>query len=103
MEKKVFKHEPPNLVLEKAETKQPVADLDIGVIIRNDLKAEGRTVVWLAEKIGMCRPNFYYHLRNCDFSLDQLYQISLALNKNYMKPYSEVIERRIGRPKRSRA
>lgn len=82
---------------------QLLLDVNIGLIIKNDLKKEGRTVTWLADKIGMGRSNFYYHLRNCDFSLDQLFQISFALNHNYMEPFSMLIGRRLNNNKHTRA
>ena len=70
-------------------------DLNVGEAIINDLQEEGRTVVWLAKKIGMGRASIYYHLNADSFSLEMLWKISLAMKHNYLADYSTALGKQI--------
>ena len=86
-------------------TTQPqtkLSDLDIGKVIMNDLQEEGRTIVWLAKKIGMSRASVYYHLNADSFSLEMLWSISLAMKRNYLADYATAIDKQISSMNRKR-
>ena len=79
-------------------TTQPQTELpniNIGKVILNDLQEEGRTVVWLAKKIGMGRASIYYHLNSGSFSLEMLWKISIAMKHNYLADYSTALGKQI--------
>ena len=60
-------------------------DVHIGQLIKSELKRQGRTVSWLAEKIVCEKTNIYKMFRRKSIDLEQLMRISEALNHNFLK------------------
>ncbi len=60
-------------------------DVHIGQLIKSELKRQGRTVSWLAEKIFCEKSNIYKMFRRKSIDLEQLMRISEALNHNFLK------------------
>lgn len=79
-----------------------IARLNIGKTIMNDLQEEGRSVVWLAKKVGIGRANFYYHVNNDNFSLELLWNISIAMKHNYLADFSTLLGKQISESYRQR-
>ena len=84
------------------QTQTEFPDLNIGKAIINDLQEEGRTVVWLAKKIGVARTSIYYHLNADSISLEMLWKISLAMKHNYIADYASAIDKQISDTRRKR-
>ena len=84
------------------QTQTDTFSLNIGKNILNDLQEEGRTVVWLAKKLGIGRTSVYYHLNSDSFSLEMLWSISLAMKHNYLADYSAVLGKQISDISRKR-
>ena len=67
-------------------------DVHIGQMIENELRSQGRSVVWLAHKIYCEKSNIYKMFRRSSIELDQLMQISVALEHNFLKDcYEEIL------------
>lgn len=77
-------------------------NLNIGKTILNDLQEDGRTVVWLAKKLGLARGSVYYHLNADNFSLEMLWNISIAMKHNYLADYSTLLGKKISDSYRQR-
>ena len=77
-------------------------NINIGKVILNDLQEEGRTVVWLAKKLGVARTSVYYHLNADSFSLEMLWNISIAMKHNYLADYATAIDKQITSMNRKR-
>ena len=84
------------------QTQTEFPDLNIGKAIINDLQEEGRTVVWLAKKIGVARTSIYYHLNADSISLEMLWNISIAMKHNYLADYATAIDKQISSMNRKR-
>lgn len=79
-------------------TQSPTAQvpgLNIGKTIINDLQEDGRTVVWLAKKLGIARTSVYYHLNAESLSIEMLWNISLAMKRNYLADYATALGKQI--------
>lgn len=61
----------------------------IGQIIKEVLERQERTPVWLARKINCERPNIYYIFQQQSINTDLLLRISIALQHDFFKYYSE--------------
>ena len=84
------------------QTQTDTFSLNIGKNILNDLQEEGRTVVWLAKKLGIGRASVYYHLNSGSFSIEMLWNISIAMKHNYLADYSAVLGKQISDISRKR-
>lgn len=70
---------------------QPVRNIHIGHQIKDILKKQGRTTVWLASQIP-CTPNHLYKIYACPhINTDLLTRISNILEYNF---FEEFIEKR---------
>ena len=67
-------------------------DIDIGKDIREELKRQGRSVVWFAEAIHSDRSNTYKMLKKRSIDLELLMQISELLQHDFLKDCSEKLE-----------
>ena len=67
-------------------------DINIGNDIREELKRQGRTVVWFAEAIHSDRSNTYKMLKKRSIDLELLMQICELLKHDFLKDYSEKLD-----------
>jgi plasmid maintenance system antidote protein VapI len=65
--------------------------IHIGNIIRNKLKEDGRTVVWLAEKLHCDTSNIYRIFQKPHIDSEQLLNISLIIGCDFFAEYSAYI------------
>ena len=63
--------------------------IHIGEEIRNELDAQGRSVLWLSQELGCNRTNIYNIFMRDAISSDLLMRISIALNKDFFALYSQ--------------
>ena len=68
-------------------------EIHIGMIIREKMKEEGRSVNWLSKKLNCNRSNIYkiYEKSNMDITL--LLHISRALNYNFFNDISALLKK----------
>ena len=75
-------------------------NIHIGRLIREQLKADQRSVSWLARKIGCSRNHLYKVFRKPSLDGELLLRISLAMNFNFFQYYTaaflENLKSRIG-------
>lgn len=64
--------------------------LRIGESIHRVLKAQGRSVTWLATQLGMERCSLYYTFKQNIIALDLLIHISILLNYNFVQEVVDV-------------
>ena len=70
-------------------------EIDIGNLILQQLKDEGRTLVWLAKQVGCDNSNLTKMLRNSRYiNVDLLFRISIALRKDFFIHYSQKLKER---------
>lgn len=65
--------------------------IHVGKMVKRELKAQGRTVVWLARTINMERSSIYKIFERNSLSVDLLIRISLVMNHDFFKDISEKI------------
>ena len=63
-------------------------NIHIGQLIRAQLKADERSVSWLAREIGCTRNHLYKVFRRPSLDAELLLRISLAMNFNFFKYYT---------------
>jgi hypothetical protein len=61
----------------------------IGVLIKDELAAQERTVSWFARKLHTDRSNIYRLFQKNSVDTDLLSRISVVLNKNFFALLSE--------------
>lgn len=61
----------------------------IGNIIKDELHRQGRTITWLSTQVNSTRDNLYKMFRRPWIYTDLLLDISIALNYDFFKLYSE--------------
>ncbi len=61
----------------------------IGQLIEEELRRQERTPAWLARKIHCERTNIYYIFSLSSINTEVLRQISIALQRDFFKEYSE--------------
>ena len=84
---------PDTIQLDKAKgLKLAIAGLRIGQRIHEELKQQGRTVVWLAKQLGMERTSLYYTFRQNSIDLELLLRISFFLNHNFLQDISDSLK-----------
>lgn len=69
--------------------------IHIGNLIRDKLKEDGRSAVWLAEKINCNDSNISKILKKPSINVELLLHISLALKKNFFLYYSDIYYEKI--------
>ena len=67
-------------------------DINIGKDIREELKRQGRSVIWFAAAIHTDRSNTYKMLKKRSIDLELLMQISELLQHDFLKDCSEKLE-----------
>ena len=67
-------------------------EIHIGKDIREELKRQGRSVVWFADAIHSDRSNTYKMLKKKSIDLTLLMQISELLQHDFLKNCSEKLE-----------
>ena len=67
--------------------------LPIGELIFRKLKEKGRTLTWLAQKVGCDDSNLSKTLKNSRYIYsDLLFRISLALDEDFFACYSQKLK-----------
>ena len=69
--------------------------IHIGSVVHAELQKQHRTVNWLAEQLGILRPNCYRLLLASSLHTDTLFQISIVLRRDFFREYSHVLEKNI--------
>lgn len=69
-----------------------IADLHLGNLIKAELKAQGRTAVWLAQQVHCTPENIYKVCRLRWVNMSLLFQISEALNHDFFKDCSDYLQ-----------
>lgn len=67
--------------------------IHIGSVVHAELQKQHRTVNWLAEQLGILRPNCYRLLHASSLHTDTLFQISIVLRRDFFREYSSVLEK----------
>lgn len=67
--------------------------IHIGEIIKQELAGQGRSITWLANKIGCSRENLYKIFGRSWIHTDMLQKISIALGYDFFKVYTKWYER----------
>ncbi len=67
----------------------------IGVLIRDELRAQERTVSWLARELSCDRSNIYRIFNRHSFDTDTLARISVILNHDFFSDLSDGIKSRM--------
>lgn len=65
--------------------------LVIGQRIKQELKRQGKTSVWLAEQLGCHRTNIYKVYDRASIDTAMLFHISMLLKVDFFKLYSEAL------------
>lgn len=68
-----------------------INNLHIGHLIQTQLKADQRSVGWLAREIGCTRNNVYKIFNKVSLDSDLLFRISKAMRFNFFRYYTEEI------------
>ena len=69
--------------------------IHIGSVVHAEFQKQHRTVNWLAEQLGILRPNCYRLLHASSLHTDTLLQISVVLRRDFFREYSHVLEKNI--------
>ena len=69
--------------------------MHIGQILKERLKADGKSVVWLARELGCHRTNVYNLFEKYSIDTQQLERISIIMHYNFFNLYYEDTERKI--------
>lgn len=67
--------------------------IHIGSVVHAELQKQHRTVIWLAEQLGILRPNCYRLLHASSLHTDRLLQISVVLHRDFFREYSNALEK----------
>lgn len=65
--------------------------LVIGELIKEELKRQGKTSVWLAKELGCHRTNIYKVYGRASIDTSMLFHISKLLKTDFFKLYSEAL------------
>ena len=87
----------PNQVMQAEKTermKKAINDLKIGRRIYDELKLQGRSATWLAQKLGMERTSLYYVFHRNSVDLELLLRISYFLEHNFFNDVAALFETR---------
>lgn len=66
-------------------------DIHIGELIQKEMKRQGRTVNWLAERVCCEKSNIYKMFRRKSLDLEQLMLVSTVLGHNFLRDCFEEI------------
>ncbi|HBI59215.1 MAG: XRE family transcriptional regulator [Duncaniella sp.] len=66
----------------------------IGKVIKDELKAQQKSVVWLSNELGCNRTNVYKIFNRRSIDADLLLRISVALDRNFFEPYTARLKSR---------
>lgn len=66
--------------------------MHIGQLIKEELEAQGHTVVWLARELSYSRTNIYKIFDRSSIDTDVLLRVSLILKRDFFKDYSEELK-----------
>ncbi len=67
--------------------------IHIGSVVLAELQKQHRTVTWLAQQLGLQRPNCYRLLHASSLHTDTLLQLSLVLHRDFFREYSCALEK----------
>ena len=70
-------------------------EIHIGNLIKNKLKEDGRSALWLAKKINCERTNIYKIFEKPSINTSLLLKIALLLKTNFFAHYSEVYKNKV--------
>jgi len=70
-------------------------NIPIGEIIKQKLKANDRSMAWLAQKVNCDNSNFCKKLKNNNIDIDLLFRISEILQEDFFAHYSEILRGKI--------
>ena len=71
--------------------------IHIGSVVHAELQKQHRTVNWLAEQLGILRPNCYRLLRASSLHTDTLFHLSVVLHRDFFREYSHALEMEINK------
>ena len=71
------------------------AMINIGEHIQQQVKAQGKTSIWLARELGCHRTNVYNLFDKYSIDTQQLQRISIIMHYNFFDLYCEDTERKI--------
>jgi len=69
----------------KVKVNFKMKDVHVGEMIRSELRKQGHTVNWLAEKVYCEKSNIYKLFHRKSIDLEQLMQISVILKHNFLR------------------
>lgn len=72
------------------ETKNP-SQVHLGELIQKELTRRNQSVTWLAEQLGIQRPNCYRIIHAESMNTERLFLISRILHHDFFAYYSEVL------------
>lgn len=64
----------------------------IGLMIKDKLRERKQSVVWMAGQLGCSRTNIYKIFKKKSIDTDELMKISLILNFDFFKIYSDKLK-----------
>lgn len=67
-----------------------LGEMRIGQRIYNELKEQGRSVTWLAQKLGMERTSLYYTFHQNSIDMELLMRISFHLEHNFLQDVADL-------------
>lgn len=70
-------------------------EFHVGNLIKEHLKSEGRTEVWLAKNVHCDPGNFNRMLKKESLDIDLLRRISVKLRHNFCADYARFVEKQI--------
>jgi len=76
------------------KTNQNNVEFHIGLLIKQELKENDRTVSWLARKLGCDCSNLHKTLEQKDIYADLLFKISYVMDTDFFLYYSERLKRK---------
>ena len=66
--------------------------MHIGKLIKEQVEIQGRTVVWLAERLSCSRTNIYKIFEKSSIDTSLLMRISIVLRYNFFKAYIDELD-----------
>lgn len=66
--------------------------INIGSIIRSELKMQRKSVTWLANQLGTNRMTVYRIFSSISVDTSLLFRLSIILNKNFFEIYSNKLQ-----------
>ena len=81
------------LLFSNTYNKPPI--MHIGSKLREQLKLDGKSVVWLARELGCHRTNIYNLFDKYSIDTQLLARISIIMNYNFFNLYKEEVDEKI--------